>query len=370
MIRILHVVSSLNINSGVMSVIMNYYKEIDRKAIQFDFLYFEKVDKNFEDEINELGGKTYFIEYPTFKYNDQVALNSFFRIHNDFLAVHCHPIWASFVVSLAARKNGINHIIQHSHSTEFGESTKSIIRNALLMKLKRLFITDYVACSPEAANLFGRKVVKHKGYFLLTNAIKLDQYSYDKRLRIEFRKEFGVSDNTFLIGNVGRLCQQKNQLYLIEVFHSLINNCSTNNYTLMIVGDGPLKNDLEQAVVDYGITDKVIFTGKRNDMRAVLSSFDMFLLPSLFEGAPMAAIEAVASGLPCFISDTITKSIQFDKVKYLPIQGSPEIWVQSIIEDSKLNLNRELIDSYFASKFDITITAKQLVDYYLSFLEV
>lgn len=361
MIRVLHVVSSLNINAGMMSVIMNYYRNIDRSKLQFDFLYFKEMNKTHKEEIVKMGGRVFLIEESLSSLRLQKQLSLFFKKHrNEYVAVHCHPIWGSILVGRVAKKNGIKHVIQHSHSTQFSDKKTSAIRNRILLKYIHYFATDYIACSPEAANLFKRKT---EDVFILNNAISLESYSFDKSLRNDIRKEFAIDEKTFVIGNIGRLCSQKNQLFLLDIFKEV--NRIIPDSKLMIVGSGTLRDAIDEKTNVLKLHDSVIMTGRRTDVRALLSSFDLFLMPSLFEGAPVAAVEALASGLSCVVSDTITSMIKMDQVTYLSLHYTPKQWADVICQ-IPLNNNRNDQSAIALMGFDINREANKLIDYYCS----
>ena len=166
--RILHVVSSLNVNSGMMSVIMNYYRHIERKKIQFDFLYLFEIENTYKEEIEALGGKCYYIGNPKSIFSYMLKINNFFYSHkNVYNAIHCHPIYSSIMFGFFAKKNGIKRVIAHSHSTQYSDKKNSRIRNKFLINFITFFATDYVACTKEAANLFGKKVNKKKQVFII-----------------------------------------------------------------------------------------------------------------------------------------------------------------------------------------------------------
>lgn len=365
--RILQIVPSLNINAGMMSVIMNYYRRIDREKIQFDFLYMEEMVENHKSEIEQLGGRVFYIPYPTFKSKDQERLRAFFNEHRgEFTAVHCHPIWASVVIAHEAKRSGIKHIIQHSHSTKFAETKKSEIRNRLLLKAIGLFATDYMACSPEAAYLFGKRRVRDGKVTILPNAIDLNLYTFDETLREKVRSEFHCSEKTLLVGNVGRLSPQKNQTFVLDVFCEL--HQMVPDSKLLIVGEGNLREDLEAKILNGNMSDSVIMTGKRRDIKAILSGLDLFLMPSLFEGAPVSAIEARTAGLPCVISDTITKSIEMDGVKYFSLYESPVKWAEAslLFYNGRIHSNRSDCSVIGEKGFDIMRATVLLENYYLS----
>lgn len=367
MIRILHVVSSLNINAGMMSVIMNHYRHIDRDRVQFDFLYFEEFAENHMEEIISLGGRAFYIPYPTFRPSDQKKLHVFFQSHiGEFAAVHCHPIWASEVVAHEAKRSGIKHIIQHSHSTRFAETKKSEIRNRILLKFIGLFATDYIACSPEASLLFGKKRARAGSVYILPNAISIDQYAYSANGRERIRREFHVDDHTILLGNVGRLSLTKNQLFAVSVFSEI--KKINPNVKMLIVGEGAQKSQIEERICELHLSEAVILTGKRKDIRDILSGMDIFLMPSIFEGVPVSAIEAAAAGLPCLLSDTITRSVDMEGVRYCSLQENARSWAETALalyKDRKFH-DRNDNEDVIRHGFDICTQSELLENYYLN----
>lgn len=367
MIRVLHVVNSLNINAGMMSVVMNYYRHINRDRVQFDFMYFTETSENHKEEISKLGGRIFTLGKPSFGIKYQKQLNLFFEQHKEeYIAVHCHPIWAAEFFSNAAKKNGIKHIIAHSHSTKFSDKKVSSIRNRIMVSIIGLFATDYIACSPEAAYLFGKRRVNNGHVKILRNAIECKKFKYNEIERKRIRSEFGIDDKTLVIGNIGRFCIQKNQEFLLKVFKEIL---EIEPYAkMMIVGDGELRTKLETKIIELDIADSVILTGKRRDVNSTLSCMDVFVMPSLFEGAPVAAIEAQTAGLPCIMSDTITKSVGLSSTKYLSLTLSSQVWAEEVIsiwKEKHLN-NRNNSQEVTDAGFDIDKEAINLEYYYLS----
>ena len=366
MIRILHVVPSLNINSGMMSVIMNYYRSIDRTEIQFYFLYFSEMKDSHGEEIERLGGKTFFIKRPTFKPRDQKELRQFFNEHKgEYHAVHCHPIWSSIVVAKEAKRSGITHVIQHAHSTKYSEKKWSAIRNKVLICFMGFYATEYIACNNEAMRLFGRGRVRKGRVYVLPNAIDTEKYTFDEMLRSEARAEINAMPDTIVLGNIGRLAVEKNQCFTVEVFNAF-RNCFPDS-KLVLVGDGPYRKQVEKRITALGLEDKVQLTGKRRDIRRLLSGMDLFIMPSLFEGTPVSAVEARTAGLPCLLSDTITKGVDMDGVRFLPIDESPERWAEEALKlaEEWKNHDRSDYDTVVEHGFDIKTEAVKLQDYYL-----
>lgn len=366
MIRILHVVSSLNINAGMMSVLMNCYRNIDRNRIQFDFLALYDCAETHEAEIRSLGGRTFLLKNTALLPFNQKGVRIFFREHrNEYAAVHCHPIWGAELVAREAKKAGVRHIIQHSHSTRFAESRKSEIRNRFLLKFIGLYATDYIACSPEAAFLFGKRRAQSGQVMILPNSIDTRQYSFDGSLRRSFREEFGIAEATEVIGNVGRMAAPKNQLFILDIFSAFLR--IRPDSVLFIVGDGELRGEIEKKIEELKLGSSVVLTGKRRDIRAVLSGLDLFLMPSVFEGVPLSALEAMSSGLPCLVSDSVTRSICAEGVTFFPLERTPEEWARQCAAalDSARGKDRTRVSGMIEEKFDIRQTAKRLESFYL-----
>ena len=358
--RILQIVPSLNINAGMMSVIMNYYRHIDRNKIQFDFLYFFEMDQTYKDEILSLGGSVYSLGKPSFKHSFQAKYNQFLKQHKgEFAAIHCHPIFAPEIFSHLAKKNGIKHVIAHSHSTKYSDNKLSAIRNYFINMFVGFCATDFMACSPEAAKLYGKRDVK-----ILRNSIEGEKYKFSLEERKKIRKEFGIDDSKVVIGHVGRFVTQKNHKMVIDIYASYHKN--NDNSVMMLAGDGPLKNEMEKYASLKVKDGSILFLGRRSDIPQLLSAFDVFILPSLFEGAPVSAVEAQFAGLPCLLSDTITKSINATDCEYLSINKPPEFWAKKVIIDKNIHRRIERYKRMIDAGFDIKDTAKYLEDYYLS----
>ena len=366
MIRILHVVSSLNINAGMMSVIMNYYRNLDRNEIQFDFWYFEEMKETHQAEIEKLGGRVYFMPCRSFRPSVQREIRKFFQAHRgEYAAVHCHPIWASFIVAGEAKRSGIRHVIQHVHSTKYSEKKKSEIRNRFLMKFIRLFATDYIACNREASYLFGKRLAESGKVLILPNAIDVGKYRYDAEGRERIREELNISADTLVVGTVGRMSAEKNQLFLADLFHAL--RGMRPDSKLIMVGDGKMRQAIEQRIAELDLQNDVILTGKRRDIQALLSAFDLFLLPSLFEGTPVAALEARSAGLPCLMSDTITRSVDMPGMSYYSLDRSASDWAETALTLAEQWRACDRTDHSEVVKhgFDIKTEAGQLRKYYL-----
>lgn len=372
--RILQVISSLNIGSGIANTVVNYYRAINKEKIQFDFLLFEDGEKTFAKEVEDLGARVYYIVAPTLwtleKYKKR--LKEFFSVHRgEWEAVHIHEILIQKFITKYAHCIGINKIIIHSHSTKFVSLKSKTMKEILVFivkKVRNLYLLSNVnknaniklACSAEAGEtLFG----KDEGVIVLNNAIDVEQYKFDSVYRKRYRDKFNICDNEICIMNIGRICAEKNQHFLVEIFAEICKK--KHNYKLMLVGDGNEKKTIIAQLQHFHLEDKVIFAGKRTDVPQLLSVGDCFVFPSLFEGLGIALVEAQASGLPCIASDTIPKIANCTgKVEFINIGMGASVWAQKIIEIDKIRYDET--DAIKKAGFDLQGNKEILENIYLS----
>lgn len=332
MIRILHIVSKLSINSGVMNVIMNYYQHIDRTKIQFDFLYFEERTPDFKDEIKTLGGNIFFVNKPSLKsliktYKE--FYDFFFFNSKQYTAVHLHEIYLVHFIKHFCKKYGIKHLITHAHSTKYSDNPKNALRNKIMCLGLKYSATDLFACSKAAGEFYyGKEAVDRGLVKIIPNAIDLEKYKFNQEIRDKIRKSLNI-ENKFVIGHIGRMSPPKNQIFLLKVFADL--KRLNNNAILLIIGDGPLRKQLEEEIIKLNLTDNVILLGVRNDVPNLLMAMDVFVLPSLYEGLPVVCVEAQATGLRCILSDNITKEVDCGNCEFISLKNK-KIWKEKIVE--------------------------------------
>lgn len=361
MIRILHMIGSLNIG-GSQAMIMNLYRNIDREKVQFDFILDHPEQLYFEEEVNKLGGKIYFM--PTFngKNISQVKRewNSFFDEHSEYKILHSHVRSYASIYLPIAKKHGLKTII-HSHSTSNGSGIKSYIK--WLMQLPLRYQADYFfGCSKEAGEwLFGKKIVNSDKYHMLQNAIDTKKYAFNESIRKQYRNEIGVGEHTLVFMHVGRLHEAKNHQFLLEVFSKYYSRHADS--VLVLVGDGDLRKDIENKIYNLNINESVIMLGARNDVPNLLQAADCFLFPSKWEGLPVTVVEAQAAGLPCLVSDTVTRDVNVsDLVKNLPIDHGIDCWVNAI-----KNMNytkKDVTEDIVKAGFDIQSSAEWMEIFY------
>ena len=349
---------------GVESFLVNYYRHIDRSRIQFDFLCNSYEKAAYEDELKSLGGRVFHI---TARSRDIKLYRKELREFFEKYSKEFDAIWVN-VSSLAnidylkmAKKYGIKKRIIHSHNSRNMDSRLRGMLHSLNRSRIGKYATDFWACSDDAAkwfyndSLLGKAVVIH-------NAIDTDKLSYDSKKGSEIREKLGT-EGKYVLGNVGRLHFQKNQSFAIEVFSHYVKK--DREAVLVLVGQGEDEEMLKRKARELEVSDKVIFAGLQNDMQAWLSSFDLFLFPSVFEGLSIAALEAQANGLPALASyGVIPEEVRLnDNFNFMKLDNNAAEWADEIykIKSSCSRKSREEVKAAFLEKgYDINTEASRL----------
>ena len=360
-IRVLQVVTHMN-RGGLETMIMNYYRHIDRSKIQFDFLTHRDEKKDYDDEIIRLGGKIYHVPpLNPFDRNGYIKeLNKFFLTHKEYKIVHSHLDCMSTYPLKAAKRFGVPIRIAHSHNTNQEKNLKYFIKLYSKQMLYK-YATDLFACGEDA----GKWMFGNRKFVVLKNAIDAKQYLYSPERSREMKRKLHV-ENKFVLGHIGRFNQQKNHDFLVEVFYEL--HKKNDNSILLLVGRGELEEKIKIKVHKLGLDSDVIFLGVRNDIPDILQAIDVLAFPSIYEGLPVALVEAQASGLPCIVSDSITREIAITEgIKYLSLNEKKEKWAEIILSQNLKRKNEyELIKR---ADFDIEVNARWLEKYYTKRIE-
>lgn len=351
---------------GAEAMIMNYMRNINRNDIKFDFLTNRDYRAAYEDEIESLGGKVYHMcpMYPGKFRQYKREVREFLKEHPEYHIIHSNLEERSYFALKEAKKLGVPVRISHSHNRPLGFNLKLIMRYYFRFKLK-YYNTHMFSCGVEAGDwLYGKK--NRDKVIVMNNAIDAKEYTYDATKSLTMKETLGVSGKT-VIGHVGRFFAQKNHPFLIDIFKAIHDKDA--NTVLLLVGGGEqddrLKNEMKQKVADLGLSDYVQFLGVREDVADLMQAFDLFLLPSLFEGLPVTMVEAQASGLPCVISDKVP--IQCDitgNVKVVGLEDSPEKWADTVLEYVRGFERADTFEKVKKAGFDIQENAKWLEEFY------
>lgn len=355
-------VIGMAVEGGVEACIKNYYTHIDRSKVQFDF-FVENTSKIIDkEEIERLGGKIVII--PSYKnvFAYIKALKKLFKQEN-YDIVHSNMNALSVFTLYAAKKAGIKIRIAHSHSTSNKKEWKKTIIKNILRPFSKKYATHYVACSELAGRwLFGNKTYDAGEVVLINNAIDLDKFAFNKTAREEIREQYALGDK-FVVGNIGRLVTVKNQTFLLDIFNEYAKENA--NSALLILGGGPLEQELKEKTKTLGIEDKVIFAGVHSNPEKYYSAMDCFLLPSLYEGLPVVGVEAQVAGLPVYTSDTVTKETRLvDDCEFLPLSSTAKEWAERILSKPLAQERNKGLEQIKGTQFDIKHEANRLIEYY------
>lgn len=330
-IRVAQVVGRMN-EGGVEATVMNLFRHTDRDRFQFDFIVQEDSSYVPREEIEDLGGNLHYIA-------PYKCVSSYFRdlgrvfqetrpdiVHANVNALSVFPLGV-------AKRTGIPIRIAHSHSTAHSsELAKTMMKNAL-RPFSRRNATDLAACGELSARwLFGNRAVDNGRVHIIHNAIDLEYYAAPTDIGAK-RRELGIPHG-LVVGQVGRLCVQKNQTFTLKVFAALLR--VRPDATLVFVGAGSSKEmrSLEHEAERLGIRDHVRFLGGRNDVAELYHMFDVMIFPSKYEGLPLSLVEAQAAGCPTIASTEITKEVNIvpGMIANLPLSDSLDKWARKLVE--------------------------------------
>lgn len=362
-IRVLHILNAMN-RGGAESMVMNLYRAVDRSIIQFDFIVHSEKKGEFNDEIEQLGGKIYVC--PKFKghniFQYKLWWETFFREHKEYRILHSHIRSCASLYIPVAKKHGLKTII-HSHSTSNGKGFKSLAKKILQYPLR--YQADYlVACSKEAGEwLFGKAYLRRGKYMIIPNAVDVKKFSLNENVRNDYRKQLGV-EGKIVFGNVGRFHESKNHMFLLDVFSEI--HRRNGNTVLMLVGDGYLRSVIENRIHQLGLDNSVILTGTRSDVPNLMQAMDVFLFPSLWEGLPVTLVEAQAAGLPCLVSDRITTDADISNLIHRLSIDDVSKWADLALSPL---VRHDVSKEIKASGFDIKDSAKFLTTFYQKIYE-
>lgn len=360
--RVLQVMSSCGYRAGVAQVVMRYYRNIHRE-IDFDFLLYWDVEGSYKEEIQAYGGKLFFTGRPGLRQMPAYIrwVDRFFAEHGkEYDAVQLHEIYLNSIILRAAKKYGVPVRIAHSHTTKLSDSRLRAVRNAFLYLPVKRYANVFFACSADAGKAaFGRGILKDERFHVIRNAIALEEYRFSPENRKRIREEMGLKEETLVIGHVGRFAPSKNHCFLLELFCELLKQ--KTEAKLVLVGVGEDMQKVQQRCEELGLSDSVLFTGLRKDVPAVLSAFDLFCLPSRFEGLGLVLVEAQANGLACLASDGVPEEARvLPSYRRLALRAGAGRWAEELLQmDTQREADTD--GALAASGFDIVPESEKLM---------
>lgn len=362
MIKVLHLVGVMN-RAGLETFIMNMYRNIDKENYEFDFLCTLGIKGEYDEEIQNYGGKIFYMPLKTtggvkrHVYNYRLMKKELRRYSTKYDVFHIHNYHAfdSLIAAFPAVQAGFNKVIVHSHSTsaEFHVGLHKLAR-PILNKLK---ITK-LACSKAAGMwLFGKDDIQ-----VISNGVDVQKYQFNQRSRDKYRKMLSIEAD-YVIGHVGRFEYVKNQKFLCKMLSVLINKIP--RLKIVFVGDGCEKNKIEALCKEKDLIDHVLFLGSRDDVDKLYQAFDVFVLPSYFEGIPLSIIEAESSGLPCVLSNGVPKDVDIVPNVYHEDIDNMEAWEKIIVFLQENTFDRTTnADMLIKAGYDIRNSCKKLQEIY------
>ena len=354
MTRVLHIINGMG-TGGAEKDIMNWYRNIDRNKVQFDFLVRSKEDFYFK-EIEELGGHFYRVaSFPKHIIKNYYQTKKMLQ-RAKYDVIHVHGNSLVYILPLIiAKKQKIPIRIFHAHNTQAnGKIAKFLHR--INKKIVGLYANTFVACSDAA----GKFAFNNKQFFVINNAIDIKRYkTHSNRIR----SELGIEKDTFVVGHVGRFIYTKNQKFIVDVLEELIKK--KNDVKLIFVGSGEEIDDVKNYATQKDLDGNVVFMGDRNDVEDILDSFDIIIFPSLFEGMPLVVLEAQANGTRILYSSSIDSNVVITPyAREKSLEESPESWAESAISFVSENIVCDIEHNFEMAGFTIDSVIHNLYKLY------
>lgn len=340
---------------------IGYYA--DKKKYRIHYLVFEDDICAYEKELTDAGCIIHHMDPPSSGYGRYYRNLCELIKKQQIDIIHAHTMFNSGWAMLAGWQQGVPVRISHSHSIR-GPEHRGFVKNLYEKTMRvmiRLFATDCVACGKGAGEwLYGKKFFEKNGT-VIYNGIGLNQYIYDKNARNKIREKYGLQKK-FIIGHAGHFAPVKNQVFLLELMPEIIRR--RPDAFLLLLGDGQSRQKLEEKVIKLGLQEKVLMTGNVKNVGAYMSAMDVFAFPSLYEGMPLALVEAQSNGLPCIISVKIPEDVYLtDLIRSLPLENSTEQWIEAIIK-ARRNHPEKYRKEMYDLGFDIHEMVKRIYAIY------
>ncbi len=344
---------------GLTNAYMNYYRAMDKTGLEIDIASTNNPEAELIAEL-EKNGSTYFNlgdrKKDVFGYIrrlNEVLLNKHYDV------IHVNANSATAVIELAiAKKRGVTKRIAHNHTSICDHKIAHYVLKPFFDKC----YTDALACSRRA----GEWIFTDGHFIVMNNGILAEKYRFSKEDRNAIREKYGINESTFVIGNLGKIYKPKNHAFLIDVFNEY--HKKNQDSILLLVGDGVLRHEIENKVKTLRIDDSVIFAGMQDQPQKYLSAMDYFIFPSIWEGMPLALIEAQASGLECLASDSIDSDVAVtDNVRFLDVLSSANIWSTNVecANEDRNDTSDKAIHNVMLAGYDVATSSLEMRNLYI-----
>lgn len=328
--------------------------------VQFINMY--KTKFYYEEKIIELGGKIHGVTSYTKNPIKYIFELRKIIIENNYEVVHCNMNSAVYLYPLiAAKLAGVKTIIAHSHNNSNDKGfLKSIVHNVNKYAIP-LYANKFYACSIDAGKyFFSKKIVTGSKFMVIYNGINTESFAPNTESMEKKKIELGIDSNAFVVGHVGRFTPQKNHEYLINVFKHIVDR--DENARLILIGKGQLEEKVLSQIKEKGLEKNVLMLGNRNDVEELMQVFDVFVLPSLYEGLGIVLIEAQSAGVPCVTTDEIPEEAELNKTfKRISLKEKQLLWAEEILGFKNIT---KIVDKNI-EKYDINKCAQVLEEQYL-----
>lgn len=344
-------------SGGIEAFLSNVIRSMDRTGLEIDVVCAKLGRSVFTAPLEELGVHFRQLSGSTRKVGENRREFQKLLEERRYDVVYLNAYQALSLAYLAlAREAGVPVRIAHSHNTALRKSLTRPLKLALHRWAKKKYadaMTCRWTCSRAAAEfLFGDA----ENWQFIPNGIDTERFRFDAEERERVRKELGLEGRS-VIGNVGRLCYQKNQEFLLDIFKEVITQRPES--VLLLVGEGEDKPRLEEKTKALGLEDNVVFYGATHEVERLYWAMDVFVLPSRFEGLPVTGIEAQAAGLPCFFSDSITEECRIrERTRFLPLMAPAGEWAEEIVKAQILADRTAAAEEAASAGFDVRLVAE------------
>lgn len=352
--------------AGAETLMMNYLRNINRDKIQMDFLINRPDKADYEDEIESLGSHIYHMceLYPGKFGRYKREFREFLKEHPEYKIIHSHLEERSYFALKIAKEMGVSVRIVHAHSVPKHFNVKLPVRLYFRYKLKGVYTHRFACGEAPAKWLYGTA----DDVIFMKNAVDTKEFSFGEAMRSDMRTQLNVSDDTLVIGHIGRFIYEKNQSFVIDIFNNV--NKLNKNSRLLLIGGGKSKNEtlmkekIQDKVHSLGLDDKVMFLGVRDDINKIMQAMDVLVMPSFSEGFPVTLIEAQSSGLKCLVSEAVSHQCDVTgNVRFASLEESATEWAEKLLNVSQTD-REKACEQVAQAGFDIKENAKWLEEFY------